>query len=93
MAEYVTIDVLGRTFTFESHAEKDQAQKVADFVTERVNKTDAGFGRSAGMNREVAVMVLTVLGIANELLELKEGHQNFVGEIDKRSKRLLDMIK
>jgi len=62
------ITVLGQEYTLRSDASAEEAEKVACFVNERIEKT---LRSGRGVDTRSAI-VLTLLNVAGELLRLKE---------------------
>jgi cell division protein ZapA (FtsZ GTPase activity inhibitor) len=85
----IHIEVFGKTYTFETQADEKQAAKVGEFVCAMVEKAKKGLNASGG-GKDVAVMALAAMSIANEYLKLKEDHDRLLRTVRQRSQKLLD---
>lgn len=91
MARRVTIDVLGRKFTFETQADEERANEVARFVSERVDGVQKALGATSG-GKDIAIIVLAAMGIASDFFALKDDHDQLVQTVKARSRKLLSNL-
>lgn len=88
MAQRLTIRILGRDFTFETQTDEARAREVADYFAGQVEKVEKGLG-AATSGKELPVLVMAALGMANDYMALKADHEDFVREVGAWSQRVL----
>lgn len=88
MPQRLTIKILGRDYTFETQADEARAQEVAAYLSEQVEKVERSLGAATG-GKELPVLVMAALGMANDYMALKAGHEDFVRAVGSWSQRVL----
>ncbi len=93
MEQLLKIELFGQPFTIKADSEVTKAREVADFLVKEVSKIEAQQRASTSNLNKLAILILAALNIANENLELKKNHYDFMQSISERAKaidRLLD---
>jgi cell division protein ZapA (FtsZ GTPase activity inhibitor) len=90
LEQLVKIELFGQRYTFKADADVTQAKEVADFLVDEVTKIES---RQAGSSSKLTILILAALNIANENIELKRNHSNFLHLISKRSAALLSALE
>lgn len=93
MDQLITIDVLGKPFTFKADANVEDAKAVADFVVEAVGKVESLSARKSPVTDNRAILILTALNITSEYLVLKRKHQQLLRDLGHRSETLLNSLE
>ena len=89
LEQLVKIELFGQQYTFKAESEITQAKEVADFLVEEVNKIES---QQPGSANKLTILILAALNIANENIELKKNHSNFLHMMSKRSAGLLSAL-
>ena len=89
MEELVTIELFGRSYTFKAESEITMAKDVADYLVKEVSKVEAQQSIKSSNISKFAIMILAALNIANENMELKKEHSDFMHAISKQSSDLI----
>ncbi|MEW5736553.1 MAG: cell division protein ZapA [Thermodesulfobacteriota bacterium] len=92
MAQRLTIRILGRDFTFETQADDIRAREVAQYFAEQVEKVERSLGVMTS-GKELPVLVTAALGMANDYVALKAGHEEFVRAVGDWSQRALALAE
>jgi cell division protein ZapA (FtsZ GTPase activity inhibitor) len=89
LEELVTIELFGRSYTFKAESEIMMAKDVADYLVEEVSKVETQQSIKSSNISKLAIMILAALNIANENMELKKKHSDFMHTISKQSSDLI----
>ena len=89
MNQFLTIELFGHPFTFETEADVSMAQEIADFLVKEVAKVEVQLSNKSSNITKHAILILTALNIANEYFELKKSYANLLENISKRSASLI----
>lgn len=89
MEQVVKISLFGRPFTFKADDSAEGAQEVADFLAAEVAKVEKQHNRAVSNISELAIMILAALNIANENIQLKKTHPDFLQRLSDRSALLI----
>lgn len=89
MEELVTIELFGRSYTFKAESEIMMAKDVADYLVKEVNRVEKQQSVKSSNISKLAIMILAALNIANENMELKKIHSDFMHTISKQSSDLI----
>ena len=89
MEELVTIELFGRSYTFKAESEIAMAKDVADYLVKEVSRVEAQKSFKSSNISKLAIMILAALNIANENMELKKKHSDFMNAISKQSSDLI----
>lgn len=93
MGQMVTLQILGRSFTFQTDSGEPEADMVAAVFQEAVQKIQSQFEqKSIHVDRET-VLVLTGLNIASENFKCEERYKQLLRQISKRSTVVLKQLE
>ena len=92
MDELVTIEILGRPFTFKVESEASKAIEVAEFLKKEVERAEAQHSGKTSEISKMAILTLAALNIANENLELKTDLSRLMQAISERSLGLIQTL-
>jgi len=84
----VQVKILGRDYTLRSQQTAGQVQKIADFVEEMIAETAAG--RAVDTQD---LTVLTLLNLAGQYLQLREGESQERQELQERLEQLIVQLE
>jgi len=84
----VQVKILGRDYTLRSQQTAEQVQKIADFVEEMIAETAAG--RAVDTQD---LTVLTLLNLAGQYLQLREGESQERQELQERLEQLIVQLE
>jgi len=84
----INIELFGQTYSLKASGQVSQAEEVANYVAEHVEKVRA----AAEVPSKVDTLILAVLNIANDYFEMKRSHQDLAKDIDRRCKALIEYI-
>jgi cell division protein ZapA len=85
----VTVEILGRPFTLKGSMSKESLQAVAREVDDHLRQLQQAFPTRPLSD----LAILAALNLAYECLESKEDYQQLHGEIEKRSKQLIQILE
>lgn len=89
MEQFVTIDILGQSYTFKTESEIARAKEVADFLVKEVAIVEAKqLSKSLNINK-FAILILAALNIADENIELKNNRSDLLWNISERLPKLI----
>ena len=92
MDDVLTIELFGHPFTFKTEANISEAQEVADYLVQEVNKVEDQLVDKAANVTKRAILVLAALNITNEYFEFKKDHQIFMQLLSEKSQHLLNEL-
>ena len=84
----ISIELFGQTHSLKASGQVSQAEEVANYVAEHVEKVRA----AAEVPSKVDALILAALNIANDYFEMKRSHQDLAKDIDRRCKALIEYI-
>jgi cell division protein ZapA (FtsZ GTPase activity inhibitor) len=90
--EFLTIELLGQSYTFKANEDFEKAKQVADSLVDEVQRVEA-FQKAEGsrLNR-MTVVILAALNIAKENIELKKEKACFYRTVDDRMNELIKRL-
>ena len=89
MEQLVKIELFGQPYTFKAESEVSEAETVADYLVNEVNRVAEQQSQQSSNINKLAVMILTALNIANENMELKRQQSILLRDISERSAKLM----
>ena len=93
MEQTVTLQILGRSFTFQTDSGEPEANVVAAIFKEAVQKIQSQFDQnSIHVDRET-VLVLTGLNIASENFKCEERYRQLLRQITEKSTVVLKQLE
>ena len=92
MGQTITLQILGRAFTFQTESEVPDAKKVAAHFEDAVNKMQAQYGgKLVTVDRET-ILILTGLNIASEYYKMEDRYQRFFSRMTEKSAVVLNEL-
>jgi len=88
MEQLVSIELFGQPYTFKASGEVSEAQEVADYLTEQVEKAQS----VAESPSKLDTVILAALNIANDYFRMKRSHADLSRSIDRRCQDLIEHI-
>ena len=85
----MTVEILGRPFTLKGSMSKESLQAVAREVDVHLRELQQAFPTRPLSD----LAILAALNLAYECLESKEDYQQLHGEIEKRSRQLIQILE
>ena len=89
MENFVSIELFGHKYTFQTEEKIDDAKEVADFLASEVAKIETKLEGNAVRTNKIAIMIMAALNISNEHIETKKNYSGLLIDISKRSSRLI----
>jgi cell division protein ZapA (FtsZ GTPase activity inhibitor) len=89
LEELVTVELFGRSYTFKAESEITMAKDVADYLIKEVSRVESQQSIKTSNISKFAILILAALNIANENMELKKKHSDFMHAISKQSSDLM----
>jgi len=86
--QFVSIELFGQAYTFKASGEVSEAQEVADYLTEQVEKAQT----AAESPNKLDSLILAALNIANDYFRLKRSREDLSRDIDQRCQDLIEHI-
>ena len=85
----MTVEILGRTFTLKGSMSLESLHAVAREVDDKLRELQQAFPTRPLSD----LAILAALNLAYECLESKEDYRQLQGEIEKRSRHLIQMLE
>ena len=93
MEKTITLQILGRTFTFQTESEAPDAKEVAALFEEAVKKVQHQYeGKLVNVDKET-ILILTGLNIASEKFKLEERYERLCSRVTERSAVVLNELE
>ena len=92
MEQLVTIELFGQPYTFKTESDANNAKEVADYLVKEVTRIETQQSKISSNVTRLTTLILAALNIANENIELKKNHSDFLKDIYKRSKNLIHAL-
>jgi len=89
----ITLQILGRTFTFQTESNAPDAKKVAAFFEDAVKKVQHQYeGKLVNVDKET-LLILTGLNIASEKFKLEDRCQRLCSRVTEKSAVVLNELE
>jgi cell division protein ZapA (FtsZ GTPase activity inhibitor) len=92
LEHFVTIELFGQPYTFKADIEAAKAREVADLLVHEVNKIQDQHAAKIPHISKLTILIVTALGMAHQILQLKEDTGEIVGHISNRCEELNRML-
>ena len=93
MEKTITLQILGRTFTFQTESDAPDAKKVATLFEEAVKKVQQQYeGKLVNVDKET-ILILTGLNIASEKFKIEESYQRLCSGVAEKSAVVLSELE
>ena len=92
MEHFVTIELFGQPYTFKADIEAARAREVADLLVHEVNKIQDQHAAKIPHISKLTILIITALGMAHQILQLKKDTGEMVGHISNRCEELNRML-
>ena len=92
MANTVTLQILGRKFTFHAESGDTDASKVAAHFEDAVRKVQTQLGDQPAKVDKETILVLTGLNIASEHFKLQASYQQLFDRMTEKSAEVLNEL-
>ena len=89
MEQFVTIDILGQSYTFKTDSEVFTAAEVADFLVKEVEKVESQHSVKTLDVTKFTILILAALNIADENFQIKKNNSEFLNDISQRLNRII----
>ncbi len=89
MEQFVTIELLGQSYTFKAEADSSNAKEVADLLVEEVAKVETELSTKSSTIAKQTILILAALNIASENYKLKKKYSDMLQNISERSANLI----
>lgn len=93
MEKTVTLQILGRKFTFQTESGAPDAKKVAAHFESAVQRVQSQFAGKAGFADNETILVLTGLNIASEHFKLEKQYQQQFARMAEKSAVVLSELE
>lgn len=87
MKQVAQVTILGQQYTFKGDVDPEAIEQVAQFVNDRIDKVISSGQTADTLN----AAVLTLMNVAGEYLELRDGHEAVV--MQQRLEKLLSRLE
>lgn len=88
----VKIELFGKLYTFKAETDALHATEVADSLVSEVRKIESQLNKSTTSMNQLGIMIMTALNIANNNIEIKKDHSDFLSEISEKSANMIKML-
>jgi cell division protein ZapA (FtsZ GTPase activity inhibitor) len=92
LEQFVTIELFGQPYTFKADIEAARAREVADLLVHEVNKIQDQHAAKIPHISKLTILIITALGMAHQILQLKKDTGEMVGHISNRCEELNRML-
>ena len=92
MDEIIKIDLFGEEFRFKPDGQVKNPEKVAQYVTDYIQKAEKMFeSKSSGRNK-TAILLLAAMNLSKDFHELKRQHSEFERDVERKMASLVYKI-
>ncbi len=88
MEQFVTIELLGQSYTFKAEADSSNAKEVADLLVKEVAKVETELSTKSSIAKQT-ILILAALNIASENYKLEKKYSDMLQNISERSANLI----
>jgi cell division protein ZapA (FtsZ GTPase activity inhibitor) len=88
----VKIELFGKNYTFKAETDALHATEVADFLVQEVRRIESQLNDSPTRLNQLGIMIMTALNIANNNIEIKKDHSDFLFKISEKSANIIKML-
>lgn len=92
MERIISIDLFGEQYKFKADAEDTHAQKVVEYLKDKVADVKRDDDPSSPEIGKFAHLLLATLNICNDYFDLKEEHDALLKNVTDRSSKILKKI-
>ncbi len=92
MEHLVKIELFGKHYTFKAETDALHATEVADFLVQEVKKIESQLNDSSTSLNQLGIMIMTALNIANNDIEIKKDHSDFLFKISEKSANIIKLL-
>ena len=93
MEETITLQILGRKFTFQTESALPDAKKVAARFEDEVKKVQSQFDEKVVNIDKETILILTGLNIASEHYKLEQHYRHFFNRMTEKSAVVLNELE
>lgn len=90
--QLVTIELFGQPFTFKAEIGTDKAKAVAEILIKEVDRAAQQVGQQVSSAQKQTILLIAALNIANQNVELRQSHVDFLKAIGNKSIRLIHRL-
>jgi cell division protein ZapA (FtsZ GTPase activity inhibitor) len=90
--QFLTIELLGQSYTFKADEDFEKAKQVAEFLVDEVQRVEALHKSEGSRLNRMAVVILAALNIVNENVELKRKQACFYRTVNARVNELIKRL-
>ena len=92
MEHLVKIELFGKHYTFKAETDVLHATEVADTLVQEVRRIESQLNNSPTSLNQLGIMIMTALNIANNNIEIKKNHSDFLCEISEKSANMIRLL-
>ena len=89
MKQFVSIEVFGQKYNFESTLTEDEFNEVRDLLFDEIRKAEEQHKGNINQVSKLAILISASLNISKENIELKRHQEAFKSEVNQRAKGLM----
>lgn len=93
MEQTLTIEILGKQFSFSTDTDVAEAQEVAEYMAASVDQAQQQCAQKSSIPDKWAILILAALNITNDYFDLKKRHNQLLNDISQRSTNLLHALE
>ncbi|WP_319526634.1 cell division protein ZapA [uncultured Desulfosarcina sp.] len=93
MEQTITLQILGRKFTFQTESAAPDAKVVAARFEDAVNKVQSQFDEKLVNIDKETILILTGLNIASEHYKLEQNYRHFFSRMTEKSAVVLNELE
>jgi cell division protein ZapA (FtsZ GTPase activity inhibitor) len=88
----VKIELFGKHYTFKAETDALHATEVADSLLDEIGKIESKLNNSQTTVNQLGIMIMTALNIANNNIEIKRNHSDFLCKISEKSANMIKKL-
>ena len=93
MKQFVSIEIFGQKYNFETSLPEDEFNEVRDLLFNEIRKAEDQHKGNINQVSKLAILISASLNISKENIELKRHQEAFKSELNQRAKGLMKNIE
>jgi len=88
LAEYITINILGKEYSIKSDAQEHYVNQIGEYINQKIS----GILKTTKAVATHNILVLVAMDIANDYFQVRDLNQKLTDTIETKSANLIDYI-
>ena len=94
MSQFVTIDILGKTYTLQADADASRVSKVVEILKREISRVNEELSQENPYKaKDIMILLLAALNLAGQNHEISDRLQTLKEKIENQTEELLPLIE